>query len=64
MMGLALAKPWRECTRMKNKKDPQVKIYQKQNSTRLTSLLSDTIKDFFGSHFLALQLAKRDVSAH
>ena len=48
---------------MKNNKDLQVKIYQKQNSTRLTTLFGDTIKDFFGSHFLALQLAKRDISA-
>ena len=48
---------------MKNKKDLQVKIYQKQNSTRLATLFGDTIKDFFGSHFLALQLAKRDISA-
>ncbi len=48
---------------MNTKGNLQLKIYQKQNSTRLLTLLGDTIKDFFGSHFLALQLAKRDISA-
>ena len=48
---------------MNTKGNLQLKIYQKQNSTRLLTLLGDTIKDFFGSHFLALQLAQRDISA-
>ena len=45
------------------KKKLEIKIYQKQSKLKMGSLLLDTCKDFFGSHFLALQLAKRDISA-
>ena len=45
------------------KKKLEIKIYQKQSKLKIGSLLLDACKDFFGSHFLALQLAKRDISA-
>jgi len=40
-----------------------IKVYQKQNNTRISKLLGDTLRDLVGSHFIAFQLAKRDVSA-
>tara|TARA_R110002012_G_scaffold220618_1_gene392250 strand:+ start:1425 stop:2282 length:858 start_codon:yes stop_codon:yes gene_type:complete len=40
-----------------------VKVYQKQHQIKLRRLLGDTLQDLVGSHFLALQLAKRDISA-
>lgn len=39
----------------------ETKIYQKENSLKLTKQLKESIKDLFGSHFLAKQLAIRDV---
>lgn len=40
-----------------------IKVYKRQNSTAVGRLLKDTLKDLWGSHFLAWQLAKRDISA-
>jgi lipopolysaccharide transport system permease protein len=40
-----------------------VTVYEKQSKINLLKLLGQTLTDFFGSHFLALQLTKRDVSA-
>ena len=40
-----------------------IKVYQKQNNSRISKLLGDTLRNLVGSHFLALQLAKRDISA-
>lgn len=47
---------------LKDKKLP-VTIYEKQRKINLVKLLGQTLTDFFGSHFLALQLTRRDVSA-
>lgn len=41
----------------------ETKIYQKENNLKIGRLLKETIKDFFGSHFLAKQLAKRDIKS-
>lgn len=41
----------------------ETKIYQKENNLRIGKLLRDSIKDFFGSHFLAKQLASRDIKS-
>jgi lipopolysaccharide transport system permease protein len=40
-----------------------VTVYEKQSKINLVKLLGQTLTDLFGSHFLALQLTKRDVSA-
>ena len=40
-----------------------VTVYEKQRKINLVKLLGQTLTDFFGSHFLALQLTRRDVSA-
>ena len=47
---------------LEDKKLP-VTIYEKQRKINLVKLLGHTLTDFFGSHFLALQLTRRDVSA-
>lgn len=41
----------------------QTKIYQKENNLKISRLLKDSVKDFFGSHFLAKQLATRDIKS-
>jgi len=40
-----------------------VKIYKRQNKARVFSLLKETLQDLWGSHFLAWQFAKRDISS-
>ena len=47
---------------LEDKKLP-VTVYEKQRKINLVKLLGQTLTDFFGSHFLALQLTRRDVSA-
>ena len=47
---------------LEDKKLP-VTVYEKQRKINLVKLLGQTLIDFFGSHFLALQLTRRDVSA-
>jgi lipopolysaccharide transport system permease protein len=47
---------------LEDKKLP-VTVYEKQRKINLVKLLGHTLTDFFGSHFLALQLTRRDVSA-
>ena len=46
---------------LEDKKLP-VTVYEKQRKINLVKLLGQTLTDFFGSHFLALQLTRRDVS--
>lgn len=41
----------------------QTKIYQKENNLNVRQLFKDCLKDFFGSHFLAKQLATRDIKS-
>ncbi|AXP79285.1 Teichoic acid translocation permease protein TagG [Mariniflexile rhizosphaerae] len=41
----------------------ETKIYQKENNLKIGKLLSASAKDFFGSHFLAKQLATRDIKS-
>ena len=41
----------------------ETKIYQKENSIKLNKLLKATTRDLFGSHFLAKQLAIRDIKS-
>lgn len=41
----------------------ETKIYQKENNLRIGKLLKASAKDFFGSHFLAKQLATRDITS-
>ena len=41
----------------------QEKIYRRQNKARLFALLKETLTDLWGSHFLAWQFAKRDISS-
>jgi lipopolysaccharide transport system permease protein len=41
----------------------ETKIYQKENSLKIGKLLRASAKDFFGSHFLAKQLATRDIKS-
>ena len=40
-----------------------IKIYRRQNKTNVIKLVREMLTDLFGSHFLALQLAKRDISS-
>ena len=40
-----------------------VKIYKRQKNTQLGVWLKETLTDLWSSHFLALQFAKRDISA-
>lgn len=40
-----------------------VKIYRRQNKAQLFVLLRETLTDLWGSHFLAWQFAKRDISS-
>ena len=47
---------------LEDKKLP-VTVYEKQRKINLVKLLGQTLTDFFGSHFLALQLTRRDVRA-
>ena len=47
---------------LEDKKLP-VTVYEKQHKINHVKLLVQTLTDFFGSHFLALQLTRRDVSA-
>jgi lipopolysaccharide transport system permease protein len=39
------------------------KIYKRQKKSNVLQLLKETLKDLFGSHFLALQFAKRDINS-
>lgn len=48
---------------MQTQKELKVQIYQRKNKLHIGTLIKDSASDFFGSHFLALQLAKRDISA-
>ena len=41
----------------------ETKIYQKENNLKIGKLLRASAKDFFGSHFLAKQLATRDIKS-
>lgn len=41
----------------------QTKIYQKENNLKISELFKGCFKDFFGSHFLAKQLAIRDIKS-
>jgi len=41
----------------------ETKIYQKENNIKIGKLLKATAKDLVGSHFLAKQLATRDITA-
>ncbi|MBP0904511.1 ABC transporter permease [Mariniflexile gromovii] len=41
----------------------ETRIYQKENNLKIGKLLKDSAKDFFGSHFLAKQLATRDIKS-
>ncbi|HEX9601395.1 MAG TPA: ABC transporter permease [Mariniflexile sp.] len=41
----------------------ETKIYQKENNLKIGKLLKASAKDFFGSHFLAKQLATRDIKS-
>jgi lipopolysaccharide transport system permease protein len=47
----------------KNQNALSVKIYKRQKKTDILGLMKEMLKDLFGSHFLALQFAKRDISA-
>ena len=46
-----------------NTKKLSVKVYKRQKKTDVLGLAKEMLKDLFGSHFLALQFAKRDISA-
>ena len=48
---------------MTNPNPLPVKVYKRQHKTSLSTLIRETLSDLWGSHFLALQLAKRDISA-
>jgi len=41
----------------------ETKIYQKENNLKIGKLLQASAKDFFSSHFLAKQLATRDIKS-
>jgi len=41
----------------------EIKTYQKQNNVNLINLLKHSLKDIYKSHYLAKQLAIRDISA-
>ncbi|GAA4976146.1 ABC transporter permease [Algibacter aquimarinus] len=41
----------------------ETKIYQKGNNLKIGRLLKETVKDLFSSHFLAKQLATRDIKS-
>lgn len=41
----------------------ETKVYQKENNLKIGKLLKASAKDFFGSHFLAKQLATRDIKS-
>lgn len=41
----------------------ETKIYQKENSLKIGKQLKASAKDLFGSHFLAKQLATRDITS-
>uniref|UniRef100_UPI0040471E0E ABC transporter permease n=1 Tax=Mariniflexile sp. TaxID=1979402 RepID=UPI0040471E0E len=41
----------------------ETKIYQKENNLKFGKLLKASAKDLFGSHFLAKQLATRDITS-
>ncbi len=41
----------------------ETKIYQKENNLKFGRLLKESCKDFFNSHFLAKQLASRDIKS-
>jgi lipopolysaccharide transport system permease protein len=41
----------------------ETKIYQKENNLKIGKLLKASAKDFFASHFLAKQLATRDITS-
>jgi lipopolysaccharide transport system permease protein len=48
---------------MIDNKPLSIKIYNRQNKANVPQLLKETLTDLFGSHFLALQFAKRDISS-
>jgi len=41
----------------------ETKIYQKENNLKIGKLLKESLKDLLGSHFLAKQLATRDIKS-
>jgi lipopolysaccharide transport system permease protein len=41
----------------------ETKIYQKENNSKIGRLLKESFKDLLGSHFLAKQLATRDIKS-
>ncbi|ALJ04606.1 hypothetical protein APS56_05390 [Pseudalgibacter alginicilyticus] len=41
----------------------ETKIYQKESNLKIGKLIKESAKDFFGSHFLAKQLATRDIKS-
>ena len=41
----------------------ETKIYQKENNLKIVKLFKASAKDLFGSHFLAKQLATRDITS-
>jgi lipopolysaccharide transport system permease protein len=41
----------------------QVRIYQKETNRNIPKLLGESLRDLYGSRFLAYQLAKRDITA-
>jgi lipopolysaccharide transport system permease protein len=43
--------------------DLETKTYQKENNSKIGRLLKESFKDLLGSHFLAKQLATRDVKS-
>jgi lipopolysaccharide transport system permease protein len=41
----------------------ETKIYQKENNSNIARLLKESLKDLLGAHFLAKQLATRDIKS-
>lgn len=41
----------------------QTRVYSNKGSSSIVKILGESLRDFFGSHFLAKQLAKRDIKA-
>ncbi|MDO7172741.1 ABC transporter permease [Mariniflexile sp. AS56] len=41
----------------------ETRVYQKENNLKIGKLLKASARDFFGSHFLAKQLATRDITS-
>ena len=49
--------------RLIKKMQLETKIYQKENNSKIGRLLKESFKDLLGSHFLAKQLATRDIKS-